>query len=209
MTSLQRCLIKTIPFQLAAISSLFGQPITPYSLLKLLSNTETSRQGVDLIKSSGSKYVPLLLKWAKNPPKDDIALMGIHRVGLADAFGELKVKEAIPFLLENINMNREMLHADSGGGAEARYQADIKNKPAMTALIKIAELEPMQYAYTQNRLTWREREEVLIVICEIAETKSETYLLSLKAGLKQDLEKDLNRINESLRKISLSKQKNN
>ena len=208
MTSLQRCLIKTIPFQLVAISSLFGQPVTPYSLLKLLSNPETSRQGVDLIKSSGSKYVPLLLKWTKNPPKDDIALMGIHRVGLADAFGELKVKEAIPFLLENIDMNREVLHSVAMG-AEERYQADIKNKPAMTALIKIAELEPLQYAYRQNRLTWREREEVLIVICEIAETKSETYLLSLKAGLKQDLEKDLNRINESLRKISLSKQKNN
>ena len=127
--------------------------------------------------------------------------MGIHRVGLADAFGELKVKEAIPFLLENINMNREMLHADSGGGAEERYQADIKNKPAMTALTKIAELEPLQYAYRQNRLTWREREEVLIVICEIAETKSETYLLSLKAGLKQDLEKDLNPIDESLKRL--------
>ena len=118
------------------------------------------------------------------------------------------MKEAIPFLLENIDMNREVLHSVAMG-AEERYQADIKNKPAMTALIKIAELEPLQYAYRQNRLTWREREEVLIVICEIAETKSETYLLSLKAGLKQDLEKDLNRINESLRKISLSKQKNN
>jgi hypothetical protein len=48
--------------------------------------------------------VAVLLRWIETPPTnvDQYEL----RIGLADAFGRLKVREAIPFLIRNINLQR-------------------------------------------------------------------------------------------------------
>ena len=56
-------------------------------------------------------------------------------------FAEYKVKEAIPFLLQHIDMDRDLPRSVSFG-AEARYQPDINNKPAVLALSRIGNPEP-------------------------------------------------------------------
>jgi HEAT repeat protein len=73
-------------------------------LASLLANESTRREAVTKIVAAGSGKVSLLLSWARNPPAD----LNQHElyIGLADAFGQLRTKEAIPFLIKQIGLNR-------------------------------------------------------------------------------------------------------
>ena len=193
---------KRVCLGLFLASSALGQNIAPVSLFRLLCDPDTSQQGVQIIKSDRAKYVPLLLKWTKDPPKIDEALMGVHRVGMADAFGELKVKESIPFLLQYIYLNREIPH-NSTLGTEVRYQEDLNNKPAMTALIKIGEIDSLVKYYYFEKLTWSDREDLFRVICKMAGVNSKHYLLEFKDTIETNrkrLDEALARVNESTKK---------
>lgn len=56
------------------------------------------------VAASGQSKTPLLLSWVLRPPTgvDSFELS----IGLADAFGQLKTKEAMPFLIKNISIQR-------------------------------------------------------------------------------------------------------
>lgn len=208
MMSSHRVLVLVFSFELLFTSAGLGQniaPISPMSLFGMLCNPDKSKQAVQIIKSTGTKYVPFLLKWTKDPPKIDGALMGTHRVGLADAFGELRVKESIPFLLRYIDMNRELGHPMGMGDAESKYQEDLDNKPAMTALIKIGEIDPLIKSYYLEKLTWNERDKLFRVICEMAELKSKHALLEFKSTI----ETNKKRIDEALARVDESTKKDN
>lgn len=183
-------------------SSLYGQDISPDSLLRLFSDPATSRQGVDIVKAAGAKYIPTLLKWTIDVPSSFATEMGVHRIGLADAFGELKVKQAIPFLLKYLDMDREIDRIITNG-SNFRYQADLKNKPAMTALIKIGEIEPLLKVYYSNGMTLYEREKLLVVICEMADKKSLSELSQFLSMRKVDLTDSVAEVDRALKKIEM------
>lgn len=73
-------------------------------LAGLLSNTSTRASAVARLAAAGKSKVSLLISWTHDPPPhvDKAELY----VGLADAFGQLKAAEAIPFLMRHISLNR-------------------------------------------------------------------------------------------------------
>ncbi len=72
-------------------------------LAKSLANPSTRQSAVDRIAACGDCYTALLLSWTRTPPAgvdpDELNL------GLAQAFGELRTKQAIPFLIANISIH--------------------------------------------------------------------------------------------------------
>lgn len=88
---------------------------------------------MDEIAERGGGRSALLLSWARKPPAG-VDKLGLE-VGLADAFGRLRTRDAIPFLIANITLQRGLF-----------YRADIWMKtpqvvegalPAVAALIRI------------------------------------------------------------------------
>jgi hypothetical protein len=70
---------------------------------RLAAEATRSKAVADVVASGGTK-VGLLLTWCVSPPAD----IDVHEldVGLADAFGRLKTRAAIPFLDQNIGIDR-------------------------------------------------------------------------------------------------------
>jgi hypothetical protein len=69
--------------------------------------TESTRQkAIAQVLASRASSVPLLLSWADKPPSG-LGPLEEHQltVGMAEAFGRLRSKEAIPFLIENLTLN--------------------------------------------------------------------------------------------------------
>lgn len=96
-----------------------------------LANRETRQSAVTKVVASGANRAPFLLSWTRHPP------VGVDRyqlnIGLADAFGALGTKEAIPFLIENISLSR-------WGEVNIWLKKDSvieENLPAVAALIKM------------------------------------------------------------------------
>jgi hypothetical protein len=103
------------------------------ALATALSNDATEASAVAAIAVSGRAKVRLLLSWATKPP-GYVPQCGLFD-GLSDAFGELKVKEAIPYLVKNIGVYR------SCGVSLAPWLKAPSviqwNLPAVGALVKI------------------------------------------------------------------------
>jgi len=106
--------------------------VNDLALANSLANDTTRQAAVASIVASDRSKVPLLLSWArKSPVADECGLFS----GLADAFGQLKTREAIPFLIEDLSEYR------SCGASFAPWLNGPKviewNLPAVGALIKI------------------------------------------------------------------------
>src|SRR5271166_1492561 len=78
-----------------------AQDLSNEKLAHLLANDSTRSSAVAEILASGNAKAPLLLEWTQKPPAQ-VDQHGLY-IGLADAFGQLKTKEAIPFLIKNIS----------------------------------------------------------------------------------------------------------
>lgn len=83
---------------------LSAQTTDDLDLARRLANPYTRQDAVHKIVALGSAKTPVLLAWAANCPE------GLDHtepsIGLADIFGELKTKDAIPFLIQNISLGR-------------------------------------------------------------------------------------------------------
>jgi hypothetical protein len=81
-----------------------AQGVTDRELARQLAKSATRQTAVASIVASGSAKLPLLLSWTRNSPQ------GVDKaelyLGLAEAFGGLRTKDAIPFLMKNISMQR-------------------------------------------------------------------------------------------------------
>lgn len=71
-------------------------------LARRLASPTTRQAAIDEIKASHSPDIAQLLAWTVNPPP------GVNRTqlltGLANIFADLKTKEAIPFLIDNLSL---------------------------------------------------------------------------------------------------------
>lgn len=81
-----------------------GQSHDEMALARRLANEADRKNAISFVAAAKVRAVPLLLNLTKMsvPGVDEHDL----QVGLADAFGSLKIREAIPFLLLNINLRR-------------------------------------------------------------------------------------------------------
>jgi len=73
-------------------------------LARLLSNEQSRKSAVDKILATPDRKLPVLLSWTRHTPPG-VSKVDLY-VGLADVFGRLKAREAIPFLIENIGLQR-------------------------------------------------------------------------------------------------------
>jgi hypothetical protein len=108
-----------------------GQSVSDQELARLLANASSRQAAVATITASGNAKLPLLLSWIRKTPSqvDENELY----IGMADAFGELKSREAIPFLIKNISLSR-YLTATNWLKTASVLEDQL---PAVRALIKI------------------------------------------------------------------------
>jgi hypothetical protein len=83
-----------------------GVPSTDRELALLLAEESTRSKAIAQIVSSSASSVPRLLSWTNKPPSG-LGPLEEHdlQFGMAEAFGRLRIKEAIPFLIRNISLN--------------------------------------------------------------------------------------------------------
>jgi hypothetical protein len=120
---------------LSCATPLEGQGLSKDNLANMLATEQTRKDAVAFVVSSGNTYVPLLLSWTRTAPPG--VNMSQLYVGLADAFGELKTEEAIPFLIGNISMERTRVSLSVSDPWDKGPDVVEARLPAVAALIRI------------------------------------------------------------------------
>jgi len=143
-------------------------------LARGLADANTRGQAVASVVALGSAKVPILLSWTRKPPaRVDVYELNI---GLADAFGEMKTRDAIPFLVNNIGIDRT--HAPntwlkSPDAVEARLAA-------AAALIKIgSEAASAVYRAASSPMYYKDKLAAMFVISRMKDAPgARSFLLS-------------------------------
>jgi len=180
---------------IAGIAVPFQQDLTDLILAVRFGKKSTRPDAVAEVVAAGSEKVPLLLSWTRNPPG------GVDRrqlyLGMADVFGELRTKQAIPFLIENISLDQAFMlnppWLKSAQAVKARLPcvaALIRIGPeASDALIRAAE-EPME------RSDWLA---VVFTVAQIGDPGARDFLTSAAAKAKTGVERA--RAEEGLKRL--------
>jgi hypothetical protein len=102
-------------------------------LAESLANEATRKAAIVSIAASGSAKLPLLLTWTTKPPRHVEGCAFLD--GLIEALGELRAKEAVPFLVKNISFSRS---CGVNLAPWLKVPAVIEwNLPSVGALVKI------------------------------------------------------------------------
>ena len=103
-------------------------------LARLLAAPTSRDTAINALRNSASDRIPLLLSWTTATPRG----LGISQeelyIGLADAFGALKVSSAIPFLIKYIGLTRSMTRPNIWWKSEEAISSEF---PAVHALIQM------------------------------------------------------------------------
>ncbi|HBY62067.1 MAG TPA: hypothetical protein DEH78_19785 [Solibacterales bacterium] len=147
-----------------------GQDLTDSELAKLLANYDTRAAGVERAVAQGPRAEQLLISWTLRAPSDvDFYQL---RLGMADAFARWKTREAIPFLIENIDMqpgSRPNIWMKADSAVQAHFRA-------VNALIRIgpaAASEVMERFWT---LPSSVRLHAVFVVAHVADPDSYYFL---------------------------------
>ena len=118
--------------------------------------------------------VPLLLSWTKNPPAQ-VDQHGLF-VGLANAFAQLKAKEAIPFLIKNISLQRWILDMPVWLKTDKVIEERL---PAVAALVQIG--PDASKAVISEYLTIEpdDRLAAIFVVARIRDPEARGFLVSV------------------------------
>jgi hypothetical protein len=146
-----------------------AQKISDLDLARMLSNSNTRQSAIEEILASRSSKVPLLLSWSRRPPAhmDPISTWELD-VGLIDAFGELKSREAIPFLIKNISRQEDLIEAPNLLSMKTT-EAIESRVPAVAALVKIGpDALPALYDSYWATTMPNDRLAIIVVVSRIA-----------------------------------------
>jgi hypothetical protein len=149
------------------------------ALARLLSNEATRQGAVDRILEEGNNKIPLLLSWARNAPAQ-IDTSELY-IGMAIVFGQLKVREAIPFLIKNINIQR---WPSSPNVWMKTPQVVLQRLPAVAALIQIGPESSKQLIRSAwKRMAGEDRLAAIFVVSRIKGVPEADAFLSDALGL--------------------------
>lgn len=139
-----------------------AQDTSDEELARLLADSNTRQSAVAKIVASGGSKVLLLLSWTRKPPVqvDESELY----IGLADVFGKLKTKEAIPFLMKNISIQRWPPSPNTWMKTPQVIEARL---PAAAALIQIGPEASKALIHTWEQLVGDERLAAIFVVSRI------------------------------------------
>jgi HEAT repeat protein len=143
-------------------------------LARRIADAKTRWAAIDAVSKD---KIPVLLEWTRTPPDgvDEFEL----RVGLIEALGKLKVKEAIPFLIQNINLRPSLVSI----APWLKVAEAVENTfPAIAALINIGpdSSAAVISAYKES-LTGRERRlAAVFVVSRIKDApEADQFLMSV------------------------------
>jgi hypothetical protein len=145
-------------------------------LASRLSTPRLRDAAVASIADSGDRNLALLLSWSESPPP------GVNpiylNIGLAQAFGKLRAKEAIPFLIKNITLDVTGL-SDNIWMKEDSVVGE--RLPAAAALVAIGpDASKALVATSWDRMRPDEHMAAVFVISRIADPAARGFLTSLR-----------------------------
>jgi hypothetical protein len=171
-------LITVLPF-LMVVSECFGDSpqANDAELARLLAHAETQKQAIAQIVAARDSRVPELLSWTRNTPSG-LNPLELHElnIGMAVAFGQLKTKEAIPFLIRNLTLNRFPITNVWTRSAEVI----LDRLPAVAALIQIGPDASRAIIQTPwNEMSAHDRLAAVFVVSRVAGvTEAREFLTS-------------------------------
>lgn len=110
----------------------FAQGANNKDLAGLLADDRTREGAVESIVGTDKSVVARLLAWASAPPPG-VSEYGLN-IALAEVFGRLKTKDAIPFLIKNISLERWPASPDTLMKTPEVIESRM---PAVAALVQI------------------------------------------------------------------------
>jgi hypothetical protein len=144
-----------------------AQGVSDLDLARELASPDKRKGAIAELLPDGKGRIPALLSWIQSPPADvdEYEL----RVGLADAFGQLKQEEAIPFLIRCLKLRRVVVDFFPFLKAEAVIEDTF---PVVSALIKIGPegSKAAMHAYT-SRAPLLDAEERLCAIVVVSHVR--------------------------------------
>jgi hypothetical protein len=161
---------------LAALS-LRAQSGADLELARALSDPAAREQAVASLVAAGAARVPLLLRWTASPP-DNVDAYEL-KIGLADAFGALRLREAVPFLVKNISIDRSGL-----GNTWLKSPEAVEGRlAAAAALIRIGpDAVPAIFLASARPTTPKDRLATIFVISRMADFPGKRNFLLVAAG---------------------------
>ena len=153
-----------------------GQAESDSQLARRLADPATRSDAVSRVLREGADRIPLLLSWAKRPPEqvNEYEL----DIGLADVFGQLKAREAIPFLIKNINLSL----TNKANTWLKTAEIVEREMPAVAALVRIglpASRAIMRAFETEAPMSPVERLPLIFVVSRIKDPEARGFLSSV------------------------------
>jgi hypothetical protein len=90
-----------VPLLVVCLACPWNQAGDELDLARRLASPATRDEAIQTIVSSGGKQLPILLSWTTTPPQVE-DLVNLH-LAMVEVFERLKSKEAVPFLVQNID----------------------------------------------------------------------------------------------------------
>lgn len=163
-----------------AIASLglLARTAAAQDLATRLATPDLREAAVKEVAAVGDRELPTLLTWTKTPPAAmDKRELGELQIGLADAFRTLKAKEAIPFLVSHIGLERYYARRPFWLKPDPIIQDRL---PAAAALIAIgADASTALLAVDWTKLSPDEFEAAIYTISRIADPDARDFLMSV------------------------------
>jgi hypothetical protein len=148
-----------------------AQVPTPESLADLLSNEKTRGKAIAELSASDPLVLKTLLDLAERP-SNEIRHLKL-KVGLADAFGKLRAKAAIPFLIQNLGLER-------GWDVNTSLKSEeviLERRAAVAALVQIgAEAVPALIGAHRVMTNREDRQMAIFALSRIADPVALDYL---------------------------------
>lgn len=159
----------------STIGSLQGQ--SPLDVARQLARDATRQAAVSKIVAAGSNAVPLLISLAEKPPTEvnEYELS----IGLAEAFGRLKTRDAIPFLMTHIKLQRGLASPNTWLKTAEIIQ---QRMPAVAALIQIGPEASKALMDGWERMGNEDRLPAIFVISQISGVPEARAFLSSVLG---------------------------
>lgn len=147
-------------------------------LANRLADPNTQQGAIAEVVAEGRKDVPLLLSWTRTLP--DVADKYELMLGMAQIFGRLKTREAIPFLIKNITMQVFPQAPDTFMKTPEVIEGRM---PAIVALIQIGPPASRALLATPfGRMTSEERLAVIFTVSRVPGVPKASEFLKVVAG---------------------------
>lgn len=153
----------------------------PLTLAERLADADTRKAAIVEIESSDAAVREQLLRWAVNPPPG-VDRRGL-KIGLADAFGAVRLPASIPFLIANIGLKRW-----TDMNTWLKNEAVIEERmPCVRALIQMGPESATALAKAWPELEDEERTAALFVMSRVRNPQTRDFLAGVVAQLRAEL----------------------